>query len=96
MTVTADERDHVLQSLDRDPGPALVLLADRLDQLHRGMAPRAQLTYRVAERSFTAGRHEIPALALLFRSYGVAAEADVDAVERARGLALTGEVRPPA
>ncbi|WP_427892880.1 hypothetical protein ACQHIV_08265 [Kribbella sp. GL6] len=96
MTVAADERDHFLQSLDRDPGPALALLADRLDRLHHDLAPRAQLTYRVSEHSFTAGRHEIPALALLFRSYGVTAEADLAAVERARGLVLTGEVRPPS
>jgi hypothetical protein len=96
MTVADDERDDVLQSLDLDPGSTLAMLADRLDQVHRQSAPRARLTYRVGGSSYTAGRHEIPALALLLRTYGVSEECDRVALERARGYVASGQVSPPA
>jgi tRNA(Arg) A34 adenosine deaminase TadA len=65
----------------------LTALARSVDDWHRDMAPGAVLELRLGAERLVMGRHEVPALALLFRNHTVDPDADRDARLRAAAFA---------
>ena len=78
-----------LDLLARDPDTALALLADHLDLVHRAMSPADLLELDVTPTGggvtecLPLGRHEVPGLALLFRRFRAAPEAEDEVLARA-------------
>lgn len=67
-------------------------LARAVDDWHRDMAPGAVLELQLGAERLVMGRHEVPALALLFRNHAVDADADREA--RLRAAAFARLLRP--
>lgn len=78
--------------IDRDPALGLRRLADELWLLSDRMHPADTLVYSCADQVFTVGRHEVPALAMLFAAWDADPELSVTALERARGYLSTGRL----
>lgn len=58
------------------------------------MPPGAALELRLDDGLLVMGRHEVPALALLFRHDDVTPETRDEALRRAEALIRTGRIRP--
>jgi hypothetical protein len=79
--------------LDRDPSAAMGLLADEIRALHRSMHPADMLLFEVADHVLAMGRHEVPALAMLFEDHDVDAPTSRTALERAVAYLATGRLQ---
>ena len=75
-----------------DPSTALKHLAVEVDHLHRDMHPGAVLTFRDGAETIMMGRHEVPALARLFRLWQTSPECREAAVKRAIAYVTTASV----
>jgi hypothetical protein len=75
-----------------DVAAALAGLGDAVDALHRAMAPADVLELDLDGEVLAMGRHEVPALALLFRFHHATPEATVEARRRAEALVRSGRV----
>jgi hypothetical protein len=83
------------EELVADPAATLHRLAGYLDEVHRTMTPDAVLELRLDEGVLAMGRHEVPALALLFRHHDATPGARDEALRRAVALIRTGQLQPP-
>jgi hypothetical protein len=79
--------------LDREPSAALRLLAGEVRALHRRMHPADVLLIELAEGELAIGRHEVPALAMLFEHHDVDAATGRSARARASALLAGARVR---
>jgi hypothetical protein len=80
--------------LAADPAATLHRLAGHLDELHRDMPPGAALELRLDDGVLVMGRHEVPALALLFRHHDATPGARDEALRRAAALIHSGRIQP--
>jgi hypothetical protein len=85
-----------LEALAADPSTALSQLADHVSQMHLSMHPGDVLELRLDSGVMVMGRHEVPALALLFRHHAATPEAGDEARRRAEALLRDGRIRPDA
>jgi hypothetical protein len=89
------ERQHsqaVMALVDSDPALGMRHLADELWLLRDRMNPADTLMYSCGDQEFTVGRHEVPALAMLFAAWDADPETSATALERARGYLSTGRL----
>jgi hypothetical protein len=78
--------------IDSDPALGLRRLADELWLLRDRMNPADTVDYRCGDLEFSVGRHEVPALAMLFSAWDADPEVSATALERARGYLSTGRL----
>ncbi|WP_432826250.1 hypothetical protein [Dactylosporangium sp. CA-092794] len=79
--------------LEREPAAALRLLAGEVRALHHRMHPADVLFIEVADGELAIGRHEVPALAMLFEHHDVDAATREEAVARAAALLASARLR---
>jgi hypothetical protein len=79
--------------LDHEPSVALELLADEVGALHRRMHPADVLVIEAKEGSLAMGRHEVPALAMLFRHHAADPPTTEVALSRAAAYLTTGRLK---
>jgi hypothetical protein len=79
------DRQAAMALIDSDPARGMRQLADELWLLRDRMHPADMLTYSCGELEFVVGRHEVPALAMLFTAWDADPEISEAALERARG-----------
>ena len=75
-----------------DPAAAMGQLAVELWGLHDRMHPAETLMYICGDLEFAVGRHEVPALAMLFRAWEADPGLSETALDRARGYVSTGRL----
>jgi hypothetical protein len=91
------DRQLLMALIDSDPALAMRRLADELWLLHDRMHPAETFSYYCSDLEFIVGRHEVPALAMLFAAWDADPETAATARERARGYLSAGRLRlPPA
>jgi hypothetical protein len=75
-----------------DPAAAMGQLAAELWRLRDRMHPAETLVYTCGDLEFTVGRHEVPALAMLFGAWDADPGLSETALDRARGYVSTGRL----
>ncbi len=92
MCMERQDRQVVRTLIESDPALGMRRLADELWLLRDRMHPAETLTYSCGDLEFVVGRHEVPALAMLFAVWNAGPEVSATALERAHGYLSTGRL----
>lgn len=90
--MTAETASVTTDALTADPIQGLAALATEVEAAYRSMGAGDQLTLTSSRGTFVMGKHEVPALALLFRNFGASPEITADALDRAHGYIATATI----